>query len=134
MKLNNKNNEPIFIEENDSETNEEYTMAEECIEMEEWILKKDCTYYSNLFFKILLKKAYRNVVLKNIEIVYNICETGKVNIIAKDNRYNYDLYIKNIEDNKKDRSVFAISRYSNYSTYSDSKIFDIDTLEQIKLS
>lgn len=97
-------------------------------------MKKDCTYYSNLFFKILLKKAYRNVVLKNIEIVYNICETGKVNIIAKDNRYNYDLYIKNIEDNKKDRSVFAISRYSNYSTYSDSKIFDIDTLEQIKLS
>ena len=35
LNLNNKNNEPILIEENDSETNEEYTMAEECIEMEE---------------------------------------------------------------------------------------------------
>ena len=95
-------------------------------------MEEYCKYYSNLFFKILLKKAYRNVTLKTIKILHNICDTGTLNIIATDNHYNYDLYLKEIEYNGNTIEVFEISRYSNFSTYSDSKKFNQETLEEIK--
>lgn len=43
-----------------------------------------CKYYSELFFKMLLKKAYRKVNLKEVEITHNISDTGILNIIATD--------------------------------------------------
>lgn len=90
-----------------------------------------CEYYSNLFFKMLVKKAYRNVNMPKLKIIHNICNTGTVNIIATDGRYNYDLYIKQLESKNKKIEVFEISRYSEFSTYSDSKIYSKNTLEEI---
>ncbi len=95
-------------------------------------MEEYCKYYSNLFFKLLLKKAYRNVNLKLINILHNISDTGTLNIIATDSHYNYDLYVKNVELKDKVIEVFEISRYSQFSTYSDSKIFNTTTLEEIQ--
>lgn len=91
-----------------------------------------CKHYSELFFKMLLKKAYRKVNLKEIKITHNISDTGILNIIATDGHYSYDMYIHELEYNKKTINVFEIGRYSEFSTYSDSKIFNQDTLEEIK--
>ncbi len=91
-----------------------------------------CKYYSELFFKILLKKAYRKVNFKELKIIHNICDTGIFNIIATDGHYSYDMYIHDIEYQKEKLSVFEISRYSEFSTYSDTKIFNQITLEEIK--
>ena len=55
-----------------------------------------CKYYSELFFKMLLKKAYRKVNLKEVKITHNISDTGILNIIATDGHYSYDLYIQNL--------------------------------------
>ena len=91
-----------------------------------------CKYYSELFFKILLKKAYRKVNLKEVKITHNISDTGILNIIATDGHYSYDMYIHNLEYNNGTIEVFEISRYSEFSTYSDTKIFNQVTLEEIK--
>lgn len=91
-----------------------------------------CKYYSELFFKMLLKKAYRKVNLKEVEITHNISYTGILNIIATDGHYSYDMYIHNLEYNNETIEVFEISRYSEFSTYSDTKIFNQVTLEEIK--
>lgn len=93
---------------------------------------KLCNYYSELFFKMLLKKAYRKVNLKEIKITHNISDTGILNIIATDGHYSYDMYIHDLEYQNKNIAVFEISRYSEFSTYSDTKIFRQDTLEEIK--
>lgn len=95
-------------------------------------VEKNCKYYSELFFKILLKKAYRKVDLRQIKIVHNISETGTLNIIATDGHYNYDIYISEIEYQNKPTKVFAISRYSEYSSFSDSKLFNQETFELIQ--
>ena len=50
-----------------------------------------CKYYSELFFKMLLKKAYRKVNLKEVEITHNISDTGILNIIATDGHYIYTI-------------------------------------------
>lgn len=91
-----------------------------------------CKYYSELFFKILLKKAYRKVNLKEVKITHNISDTGILNIIATDGHYSYDMYIHNLEYNNETIEVFEISRYSEFSTYSDTKIFNQVTLVEIK--
>lgn len=91
-----------------------------------------CKYYSELFFKMLLKKAYRKVNLKEVEITHNISDTGILNIIATDGHYSYDMYIHNLEYNNETIEVFEISRSSEFSTYSDTKIFNQVTLEEIK--
>ena len=91
-----------------------------------------CKYYSELFFKMLLKKAYRKVNLKEVEITHNISDTGILNIIATDGHYSYDMYIHNLEYNNETIEVFEISRYSEFSTYSNTKIFNQVTLEEIK--
>ena len=91
-----------------------------------------CKYYSELFFKMLLKKAYRKVNLKDIKITHNISDTGVLNIIATDGHYSYDMYIHKLEYNSKSIEVFEISRYSEFSTYSNTKIFNQVTLEEIK--
>lgn len=96
------------------------------------MLENNCIYFSNLFFKTLLKKAYRNANLKELKILHNICDTGVINIIASDKHYNYDLYVKELEINNKKIEVFEISRYSEFSTYSDTKIFRKDNLDEIK--
>ena len=70
-----------------------------------------CKYYSELFFKMLLKKAYRKVNLKEVEITHNISDTGILNIIATDGHYSYDMYIHNLEYNNETIEVFEISRY-----------------------
>ncbi len=84
-----------------------------------------CKYYSELFFKMLLKKAYRKVNLKEIKITHNISDTGILNIIATDGRYSYDMYIDKLECKNRPIEVFEIS------TYSDTKIFNQVTLEEI---
>lgn len=91
-----------------------------------------CKYYSELFFKMLLKKAYRKVNLKDIKITHNISDTGVLNIIATDGHYSYDMYIHKLEYRNESIEVFEISRYSEFSTYSDTKIFNQVTLEEIK--
>ena len=91
-----------------------------------------CKYYSELFFKMLLKKAYRKVNLKEVEITHNISDTGILNIIATDGHYSYDMYIHTLEYNNETIEVFEISRFSEFSTYSDTKIFNQVTLEEIK--
>lgn len=91
-----------------------------------------CKYYSELFFKMLLKKAYRKVNLKELKIIHNISDTGILNIIATDGHYSYDMYIHIMEYQKEQIQVFEISRYSEFSTYSDTKIFKQDTFEQIQ--
>ena len=91
-----------------------------------------CKYYSELFFKMLLKKAYRKVNLKDIKITHNISDTGVLNIIATDGHYSYDMYIHNLEYKNETINVFEISRYSEFSTYSNTKIFNQVTLEEIK--
>jgi hypothetical protein len=91
-----------------------------------------CKYYSELFFKMLLKKAYRKVNLKDIKITHNISDTGVLNIIATDGHYSYDMYIHKLEYKSKSIEVFEISRYSEFSTYSNTKIFNQVTLEEIK--
>lgn len=94
--------------------------------------EKLCKYYSELFFKMLLKKAYRKVNLKEIKITHNISDTGILNIIATDGHYSYDMYIHKLEYKKESIEVFEISRYSEFSTYSDTKIFRQDTFEEIQ--
>ena len=42
------------------------------------------------------------------------------------------MYIHNLEYNNETIEVFEISRYSEFSTYSDTKIFNQVTLEEIK--
>ena len=91
-----------------------------------------CKYYSELFFKMLLKKAYRKVNLKEIKITHNISDTGILNIIATDGHYSYDMYITEMEYHNKMIKVFEISRYSEFSTYSDTKIFKQDTFELVQ--
>ena len=91
-----------------------------------------CNYYSELFFKMLLKKAYRKVNLKELKITHNISDTGILNIIATDGHYSYDMYIHSLEHNNNLIEVFEISRYSEFSTYSDTKIFRQDTFEEIE--
>lgn len=92
----------------------------------------DYTNYSNLFFMALLKRAYKNANFKKLQIVHNICNKGILNIIATDEHYNYDLYEKEIELNNKTVPVFEISRYSEFSTYSDTKIYRKDNFDEIK--
>lgn len=94
-------------------------------------MEEYCEYYSNLFFKMLVKKAYKNVNMRKLKIVHNICSTGTLNIIATDEHYNYDLYLKTLEWKNKKIEVFEISRYSEFSTYSNSKSYNKDTLEEI---
>ena len=94
-------------------------------------MKDYCEYYSNLFFKMLVKKSYRNANMSKLKIVHNICNTGTLNIIATDGHYNYDLYMRELEYKNKKIEVFEISRYSEFSTYSDSKIYNQNTLEEI---
>ncbi len=91
-----------------------------------------CKYYSELFFKMLLKKAYRKVNLKEIKITHNISDTGTLNIIATDGHYSYDMYINSLEYRNELIEVFEISRYSEFSTYSDTKVFRQDTFEEIQ--
>ena len=91
-----------------------------------------CKYYSELFFKMLLKKAYKKVDLKEIKITHNISDTGILNIIATDGHYSYDMYITEIEYHNKMIKVFEVSRYSEFSTYSDTKIFKQDTFELVQ--
>lgn len=91
-----------------------------------------CKYYSELFFKMLLKKAYKKVDLREIKITHNISDTGILNIIATDGHYSYDMYITEMEYHNKMIKVFEISRYSEFSTYSDTKIFKQDTFELVQ--
>lgn len=91
-----------------------------------------CKYYSELFFKMLLKKAYKKVDLREIKIKHNISDTGILNIIATDGHYSYDMYITEIEYHNKMIKVFEVSRYSEFSTYSDTKIFKQDTFELVQ--
>ena len=56
-----------------------------------------CKYYSELFFKMLLKKAYKKVDLREIKITHNISDTGTLNIIATDGHYSYDMYIHSLD-------------------------------------
>lgn len=91
-----------------------------------------CKYYSELFFKMLLKKAYKKVDLREIKITHNISDTGILNIIATDGHYSYDMYITEIEYHNKMIKVFEVSRYSEFSTYSDTKIFKQDTFELVQ--
>lgn len=95
-------------------------------------MEDDCIYYSNLFFKALLKKAYKNANFKKLKVIHNICNTGVLNIIATDEHYNYDLFEKEIELYNKKVEVFEISRYSEVSTYSDTKLFRKDNFDEIK--
>ena len=88
--------------------------------------------YAELFFKLLLKKAYRNINLKDIKIIHNISDTGILNIIATDGHYSYDFFIKKIMYKGREINAFEISRYSEVSTYSDTKIFLPDTYEKIE--
>lgn len=90
-----------------------------------------CRYFSELFFKMLLKKAYRKVNLKEVKVTHNISDTGILNIIATDGHYSYDMYIDKLECKNGTIEVFEISRYSEFSTYSDTKIFNQVTLEEI---
>ena len=91
-----------------------------------------CKYYSELFFKMLLKKAYKKVDLREIKITHNISDTGILNIIATDGHYSYDMYITEIEYHNKMIKVFEVSRYSEFSTYSDTKVFKQDTFELVQ--
>ena len=91
-----------------------------------------CKYYSELFFKMLLKKAYKKVDLREIKITHNISDTGILNIIATDGHYSYDMYITEMEYHNKMIKVFEISRYSEFSTYSDTKVFKQDTFELVQ--
>lgn len=91
-----------------------------------------CKYYSELFFKMLLKKAYKKVDLREIKITHNISDTGILNIIATDGHYSYDMYITEMEYHNKMIKVFEIGRYSEFSTYSDTKIFKQDTFELVQ--
>lgn len=91
-----------------------------------------CKYYSELFFKMLLKKAYKKVDLREIKITHNISDTGILNIIATDGHYSYDMYITEIEYHNKMIKVFEFSRYSEFSTYSDTKVFKQDTFELVQ--
>ena len=91
-----------------------------------------CKYYSEIFFKMLLKKAYKKVDLREIKITHNISDTGILNIIATDGHYSYDMYITEIEYHNKMIKVFEVSRYSEFSTYSDTKVFKQDTFELVQ--
>lgn len=81
---------------------------------------------------MLLKKAYKKVDLREIKITHNISDTGILNIIATDGHYSYDMYITEMEYHNKMIKVFEISRYSEFSTYSDTKIFKQDTFELVQ--
>ena len=89
-------------------------------------------FFSELFFKMLLKKAYKKVDLREIKITHNISYTGILNIIATDGHYSYDMYITEMEYHNKMIKVFEISRHSEFSTYSDTKIFKQDTFELVQ--
>ena len=78
------------------------------------------------------KEQLCKVNLKEVKITHNISDTGILNIIATDGHYSYDMYIHNLEYKNETINVFEISRYSEFSTYSDTKIFNQVTLEEIK--
>jgi len=91
-----------------------------------------CNKYAELFFRLLLKKAYKNADFKNLKIISNISDTGILNIIATDGRYNYDLYTQRLKYKGQEVCAFEISRYSETTTYSDTRIFLPDTFERIE--
>ena len=88
--------------------------------------------YAELFFRLLLKKAYKNADFKNLQIITNYSDTGILNIIATDGRYSYDLYTQWLTYKGQEICAFEISRYSETTTYSDTRVFLPDTFERIE--